>query len=399
MILTVGLKRICDISFYFTFASFLVVVLGGDNLIMVLPIFTIVAFLSAYLSKYSIIRYASLLPLGLLFLVVPLRLVNMLGVIPAVIYTIITLPKPEERVSQFQYVDVFMLYLKILAGLIILSFLVGVAEFLEDGPLLFSLSFLLNAVILMRLVRHDDAVLKRTQLQIMNAISLVGVMIVVFLFSTDTFLTLLQKTIAWIWSSVVIPILQLGLFIFTSILTFIFNILGLSGWFKTAEIPYLMGEGMDLADVENFVGETERLNWPNPLPIIAAVIIGVIFYRIFKALSQKMIPQPSSDGVEEERIMLDGDPPKRKSRFITGNPIRDTYKKLLKKLVKKGYGLPSHFTSDDVESLIRSVTMSDKSTQLRDAYIPVRYGEVRYTKEDVQYFKRLYKEIIKEMED
>lgn len=172
MIFTVGLKRICDISFYFTFATFLVVVLDGDNLIIVLPIFTFVAFLSTYLAKFNINRCASLLPLGLLFFVVPFALVNIVALIPAVVYTIIKLPKPDERINQFEYDVVFGLFLKLFAGMIILSFLVGGVVFLEDGPLLFSLFFLCSSVILMRLSRHDEAVLKSAQLQIINAFHL-----------------------------------------------------------------------------------------------------------------------------------------------------------------------------------------------------------------------------------
>lgn len=225
-------------------------------------------------------------------------------------------------------------------------------------------------------------------------------MIFVFLFSTDAFLTLLQKTIAWIWSSVIIPILQLILFIFVSILTFIFNMFEFPQWFGIEEIPYLVINRMGQAEVEHLISDG-NLNWFNPFPIIALVIVIVIFHLIFKTLSQDITPRTSSDGVEEERIMLDSDERKgkRKRRFTTGNPIRDTYRKMLQKLVEKGYAIPSYFTSDDVDKLIRSSARTDKASKLQEVYVQVRYAGADYTKEQVKMVKKLYKEIVKEMED
>lgn len=75
---------------------------------------------------------------------------------------------------------------------------------------------------------------------------------------------------------------------------------------------------------------------------------------------------------------------KEKKGFISGNSIRDTYRKILQRLIKKGYTIPGYFTSYDVEGLIGAIAKSDKKTKLREVYIRVRYGEADYTKEDVK---------------
>jgi hypothetical protein len=71
---------------------------------------------------------------------------------------------------------------------------------------------------------------------------------------------------------------------------------------------------------------------------------------------------------------------------------------MLQRFVKVGVVIPGHLTSHDVKNLIETMTGSDKGSELREAYIRVRYGKADYTKEDVKCFKRLYKEIVKEID-
>jgi len=392
MIFTVGLKRICDISFYFTFASFVAVSFGGDNFIIALPIFAIVAFLSAYLAPHKKLKFLSLLLFAVVPFIVPPTLANLAAIVPAMVYTVLTLPVQDEKVSQFQYADHFGLFLKLLLALIFIAFLLDAIALLENGPLLFALSFLINAVILMRMVRHDEAILQQTQFKIMNAVSLFSVMLIVVLLSTDAFLTLVRNFIAFIWTNVAIPVIELLIFIFVTVINFLFNLFRVNVLFERLGVMIYEIEIDALEPLEPLLDEPSGVI-PNPLPFIGAIILMVIFYRLLKSLSEKWVARSSSDGVEEERIPLDDRKNKERKRFTPENPIRSTYRKFLRKLEKNGTHFPHYFTSNDVNDLVSKTINTNKGSNLRELYIRIRYGEADFTKEELRNFKRLCREI------
>ena len=562
MIFLSGLKRICDISFYMTFASIVVYMFSGDHLILTFPIFVFVAFLASYLAQHGEIRYVSAVPLFLIYLIIPLTTINFFMVTPAIAFMIWKFPNPDENVKKFHYQSVFELFLIAFIAVLILFLISGALDvyLFEDVPIrlpndafLFAISFLLNSIIFMRLVRHDEAVLNQTRFKIMNVAVVVGVMVGAILFSTDVFFGF----VGLIWSLILVPVLA---FIFRGV-AFILRLLGLNAdgleeVFDTDEIPsfevdavrerevgcrslqnscriLLLESGdlssqnldgifrMDLGELslqdlddlslvdlgELTLQDLEGLSLPNLddlslqdlsdsslldledlslhdlsdqalqnlrdlplldledlshlgledvplldledlsvidlenllvldeddlseleleassrddasatnisigdedesfnlLPFIVVIVVVTIIVAIislFTRFSKKVgTAALKEEGLEEERVLLDDE--KEKKRFFkrqAENEIRAVYQRFLAAVKKKGLRIPSHLTSYDVEALVAAQFESEKSRELRDEYIRVRYGEANYTEEDVERIKALYKEVKAEIE-
>ena len=397
-----GLKRICDISFYMTFASIVGALFGADRLIFTLPIFVLVAFLSAFLAPRGPIKYISLIPLFLLFVTTSLTIINVAILTPAVILMAMTLPKRDERVIQFNYDTVFYVFLIVFGffafyGLIMASWVNAAG--LPSDTWLFAASFLLNAIMFMRMARHDESVLKQTRFKVMNATTLIGVIGAtagIVLLGTEAFLTFIWRVIGLMWSYFIEPVFRVIIWVFLVILTFIFQVFGLDAPFDAME----MWEMPELLEEEVFEwGESEASQMPRffvvILVIIAIIVVAVLLWLLFKWLNKKNNDVfVGEDGVEEERFSLDGDEERKKrwSRRSNENQVREVYRRFLAHVKKKGIDVPQHLTSYDVEGLVATKFESERSNELRDEYVRVRYGEAEYTKDDVKRVKGLYKE-------
>ena len=67
MVITSGLKRVCDISFFMTFATLIAWLFGPGGepgLIITLPIFIGSSFLASFLAKWGIVRFLVIFPLS-----------------------------------------------------------------------------------------------------------------------------------------------------------------------------------------------------------------------------------------------------------------------------------------------------------------------------------------------
>jgi len=179
-----GLKRLCDISFYMTFASIIVYLSSGDHLILTLPVFILVAFLSSYFTLDGNLRYACAIPLFLTYLIVPLTVVNFLMVTPAIIYMIWAFPKPDEATKRFQYQG----FLEIIF-IVFIIFLVGKFFFVIYDPSLsseipidtyaFAILFLLISIIFVRLIRYDSNQIRfENKVKAVFAIMMIGALVI-----------------------------------------------------------------------------------------------------------------------------------------------------------------------------------------------------------------------------
>jgi len=313
-----------------------------------------------------------------------------------------TLPPPDEDVSQFHYDDVFRNFLMIFGFMLVISLFLGE---LQSDTLLFAISFLFNSIVFMRLIRHDESVLKQTRVKIINAASIIGVIIGAVLLSTEVFLTFIGRVINFILVNFLAPIFRFILWIIFVPLEFIFDILGLN------EILAGIFASMFRIEVEFFGGEVmfeplEEANSQLPLPVVIAIIVIIativifLVIKIFKMLTKLKHSYASGDGIEEERFFLDSQ--EKKKRHIWQRPenqIREIYRRFLLHLKKQEVNVPLHFNSSDVEDLVATKFKSEKSSDLRAEYIGVRYGESTFTKADVKRIKGLYQEVKQEIEE
>ena len=408
MIFLSGLKRICDISFYMTFASMIGPWFAADSMIASLPIFVFVAFLSAFLAPRGHIRYISIMPLFFVFLIIPLTLVNVIILAPAVVYMIITLPKTDESTNQFDYNSVFYWFLLIFGFIALLVTAMSSVEGtggLTNETWLFAASFLFNSIMFMRMARHDTSVLKQTRFKMMNATTLIGTFGIIggaVVLGTDALFAFVWRVFTLLWIYLIAPVINAVMWVFLTTVLFIFNIFGLD--LDNIEIPEIELE------LEMYTDVTEELEPGNVLSILAGILFAItlllviasaifLLIKLFKLLTSKFDSFVRDDDVEEEIFLLD-EHEKRERRFgrRNENQVREVYRKFLIYVKKKGINIPLHLTSSDVEGLVTTQFESEKTSELRDEYIRVRYGEFEYTGEDVKRIKGLYKNFKNEIE-
>ena len=394
-----GLKRICDICCYMVFATLIATPLGSYDLIATLPVFAIVAFLAAFLAPRGRIKYISLTPLPLIFLIVPLTIVNLVVFTLAILYMIWAIPKQNESVAGFNYEAVFNGFLKVFGVILLLRF--GVFAPLFDGApfptdtLFFAAAFLLLATIFTRMIRHDENILNQIGFKLINMISVIGVVLGIFLVTNRTFLEITTT----IWFFIARYLIYLLLLIAYPIA----RLLSLLLTEFDPEAMLLMG-GLNFIDdygIEYYEADSQPI-WPL---IIAVIVVGIVMiiglpllFKLIKALLSKVLGIRDDEDIEDEFIPLD-DKDKKKRRFRRReNQIRELYRDFLKLIKKNDIDISLHLTSKELEIQVATTFNTETSSALRNEYIQVRYKENDFTKDDVKRMKELYKNVKEEIE-
>ena len=397
-----GLKQVCDICFYMTIVSLVGLVFSVGNLISTLPVFAIVAFLVAFLAPYGKIRYLGALPLLLIFLVVPLTMTHVLILAFAYVLMIFTFPKPDAHKKSPEYEGVFKIFLMVFGFLFILIVTFGgvageIYDFI-DGAVLFAISFLINSIILMRLARHDEYVIKQSRFKMMNLLSIFGIIVVTFLLSTDIFLSTLFNLLRLFYLYIIVPILTVVAWIFVIIISFITSFINFSpgDWvFEWPEFEMELG-GEDLALHLTDTGETSS---PLAVGIVLGIILLIFTIWLFKKLTTVVdMPAQRDDGIEEERFLLADEKRKRFQRRTKENEIREVYRKFLQLLTKKEKKVAHHQTTYEIQNILINKIDAKKLSHLRESYIKTRYGYKNFSKEDVKTIKQHYKDLKEEIE-
>ena len=416
MILPIGLKRVCDISFYMTFATTIAWMFADGNepgLIIALPIFMVSVFLAAFLAiKQGNLRFLAILPMLSVFLLIPLTTVNTLVLVPAVALMVIKLPKPDDRGSKVEYQKQFQMFIRLFIVAISFFILITIIEMTSGGwsrnveqiwisfsneVLIFGLTFLASSIIYMRMVRHDVDILKQRRFKLMNTMPLVVLAIAALVVSHPWTLqvgsTILLGPIYLLWRGI----------------SWVFPHFGylLAIPFRGIELerpPAIHGSPTGNPDDHYDFGcypgmecdaSFTQYNAFNPLALIfgiAAVIGAIMLYRML--LKNKVV---DIDPEEEERsYLVDTKKPKFWKR--NENQIRAVYEKFLRLLKQKKIKIPESATSLDVEMLAVSGANQADLSALRAEYVRVRYGESEYSKADVTRVQGLYKKIKAEFE-
>ena len=390
-----GLKRICDICYYMTFATLIASFLGSENLIITLPVFASVAFLSAFLAPRGRIKYISLIPLFLIFLIVQSTVINLIVFIPTVFYMMWAMPKKDESTAGFNYEAIFNGFLKAFGTILVIRFgLLGIFEMqFPTDTMLFATAFLILAIIFTRMIRHDENILNETRFKLINLISVVGVILGIVVVTSRTFLeiaTTIYLFIAPYLIYLLMPIMYLIAIIFED--------------FEPKKDP----AAMMLRPMEFFQELAAYLNEESDpsevvgyilVFIVSAIVIIVvlyILYKLIKALLTKILGTQDDD-IEDEIIPLD-DKKKRRLRRYRENQIRELYRNFLILTRKNEIDTSVHLTSKEIENQVVSKFKTDTSGELRDEYIKIRYKEDKFTKADVKRVKELYKNVKEEIE-
>lgn len=393
-----GLKRICDICAYMTFASLIASFLGSDNLIITLPVFASVAFLSAFLAPRGKIKYMGIIPLFLIFLITPSTLINLVVFIPTIAYMIWAIPKPDESLSGFNYEPIFNGFIKIVGTILLLRLIFGVmfdGEPIPTDSLLFATAFLLLATLFTRMIRHDDDILNDIRFKLINIISVIGIILGTFFVTNRMFL-------------------ETGVTIYLFIARYLTHLLILITYPFARLLSFLLPEAdpaaMELNWITELIGNMEPLEHNEAGSPILGSIIGIIafsvivivvlslFFKLIKEILNKILGSQREDDIEDEIIPLDENDKKKRRFRRRENQIRELYRKFLKLIKMNDIDTSLHLTSKEIETQVVNTFNTETSGTFRDEYIQIRYKEDEFTKNDVKRMKELYKSVKEEIE-
>ena len=406
--------------FYLTFATFLGYFLGRllnlevSDFVVTLPILVGTAFFSAYLDERRWIKYLSFLPLVLIFLIIPVSTLNLLILLPLMVYMSWSMSEPlwgqkasGEYVFLFDHRPIFRRFMQFFIVTLFLfltiSFLVGNTTSYPIGFLLFGLTFILASAIFMRMIRHDEDIFAQFRFKIVNAIPIIAVIVVAILFGGDFF--------SFIWDRIITPIVQMfdpsfvleqarggGRFI---------NIGGLPNQDVGTGYAdqYLELEGVEIGlfirvlyliifyFLPSIVGSPIWL-----LPLTMTVVLFWIIRAFWPSKKLRWKPSLRNDGIEEEYFALDEPDTKKKHRRRKENQIREIYRDFLILIKEKEIEVLQHFTSSEIERQVAKNFQSEKSSELRMKYIQFRYRAIEPTKSDIKRMRELYKNVKEEIE-
>jgi|GEM_PF-1421604 len=408
-----GIKRICDVSFYMTFVSLLAYlsgeIFGSDfnHFIPTLPIFIGIMFLSSFLTRYGWVKYLSIPLVLLVFLFIPLTLINLIILIPIAIYLVWESSKKIERIAllAFDYSVIFRLFIKFFCGSLIgfffLRFFWEPEAIFPIDAILYALTFLIAAIIFTRTKRHDEAILKEFRFKVINTVTLIGVGIGAVLVMAGNFLLdPLLRFFRFIYLEFLVQLFDALLHALGILLTPIFE--------RFQNLPFAELPRPEIQyspDGSWLLSRIIALTFALILVLSAVIIVVLAIVRLVKWLLSRKSPRLRKkkrtireDGVEEEYFLLE----EKVKNFGHQNQIRGIYRDFLKLLQKHEMIILRNWTSKKIENevanQINPEVNSKKLSELRAAYIKVRYGEAMYTKDELKHVKGLYKEIKKEIE-
>jgi len=404
-----GLRNVCDVCFYLTFASIVGNMLGfsAENLIIALPFLAITIFLGGYLLEKEKNCYLALTPLIILPLIIPYTTGAVLVLVPIIIYMITCLPKLNKRLDQFEYEAQFKTFLGVYGVVLFYTALTRLASdgvatsvILPIDSYLFAIAFMTNAIVYTRMVRHDEAVFSQTKFKIINAAPMVGVIIVTVLVSTDFVLTAIGRFFSFVFINLLLPFFEFLAWLIIRPLGMLFNWLGFNSEFSFGELPAMENQ-LVYGEVENlFYGLDDGYASPWAPLVFGVLFIGVVIFlfRVIKARHGDFVAMAAIDeDVEEIRIDIESVRQRKKRLRKTDNPIRAIYRDFLGDLKKQDIHAPSHFTSAEIERTVAIKYPSPLTDELRTEYIKIRYGKSDFNKADVSRVKRLYQKIKSEI--
>lgn len=392
-----SLKRICDICFAMTFTTIIGGFIGVQNLIISLPLFALVVVLGIYLTPKGWVKYFSLLPLAAVWLLVDVNFATIIVLAPAVVYLLICLNKPINTVLDFEYEATFKIFIGIFGWIlffvVITSTLSPNQTSLPIDSYLFGLTFITNAIILSRMIRHDVSVYQKTKFKIISASPLIFVVVMAIILSNEFLWTVVRNIFGFVFIRLILPVLEFITFLVAFPLAFLGSLF-IGGVNNTDELTESSGDVLGDYPLGLYLAETDTAN--DFAVILATAILFTIFIALvivmIKTFQSKIITINSDGEVEETRTSLTTNSSTRQRRILRSeNKIRKIYHNFLTFVTKNEITVPATATSAEIENQVKTKFNLTESNDLRTEYIRVRYGESNYNQNDVIKAKNLYK--------
>lgn len=400
MSLAFTLKILCDLCFYSAFANFFSFLFGGQPAMQALPLFAACAYMSAVLSQKGGLRLLPLAALPAYFLIVPFNLANAALFLPSAAYLVYMAAggRGEGSISAQEGAgNIFLFFLKIYFPFTVLMLIMGMRAAVESASLPYAFVFLISSVVLMRMLRHDAAVLSQTRFRIMNTCQVFAVVLLGAFLGSKSFLSLCGLALKTFYFRIIAPVL---VFLFMGVMYLLWPLFYLLG--KLPESEHEMPEiNMQLGvpfEEEMGVPRSAGGDILKAFLYLAVIALAVyLVFMLFKKLSSYGAQTAGPPGAKERRYALD---PGRKpvgQGIRIENQIRRVYRKFLGLCHKSGIEKLAYRTSADYERMMGARFASrEEAARFRSLYIGARYGGKDALQQDTQEMKRIFASFKKE---
>lgn len=400
------LKIFADLCYYGMFAAFFASSYGLTG--SLLPQFALLALAAAFSRMADRkrpdlpLRFLPLLLCPAAFLV-PTQTAGLVILAPAALYVIFCCVTRRTQPDYFSVADSFFLELKLLIFPALMALALVQISRAERFALPYLLVFGLGSVLLLRMLRHDEATLSQPRFRVMNSLSVAGLCLLCGIMGSPFFRSLLGTVLKAAWKVVSFPI---------------FLVLGSAGallaWFLESVLPdEPLHEPTKPDPLEYLVGQEELL--PEDLleqaaepnrtvqTLIVILLIALAAAAVFLLFRKLMASRrgASSAQLQTNRFSL-GDAPQPSrplNRLNARTPqlqVRYWYQKLLHRARDEGASLRPDMDTRQQSGVEQDVFAQNhpEITRMRQLYLPARYKN-HATPEDAKEAKALFQQIKK----
>ena len=307
-----------------------------------------------------------------------------------IIYSIVTI---GEYTGQYEYAAIFKRFLKVYFFFSLFAVTVA-RNFFESASLPFAILFTITAVTLMRTTRNQEHIQKQLRFRLLNLIPIFFVLAAGFIVSSRQFLGLS----AWLLSVTLVPLIQVIALAMALILhPIIYWFVTIAGWEVQIATEYYGTDGGAIMASDHIIN-TENFNNFSAFVTIALIAFAFyLIYLLFRKLAVRQAELTFTEGITQQYEAIMYDKPGKEQ--LQGNLLqfRKYYRRFLRLCWKNDIPHDVHMTSADYEyHSAEKFDIASEAKDLRNFYIPVRYGEKEVTKADINHIKSLYRRIKKQ---
>lgn len=405
MTLAFFLKILNDLCFYCGIFALFGGYLGLEgSLLPQLVLLALTAALSRLLwEKRSALRCLPLLLLPAALLL-PCVLAGRVLLLPPALYVLWTVLRQRFQLGYYAAADLFLLELKLLPVPLVLMLVLSQLSMVERYSLPYVLVLVLGSILLLRMLRHDEATLRQPRFRLMNLLSLAGLCLLGLILGSAWFRGAVLWVLGSLWKVISIPIS----WVVGGIAALIALTLGslLSALMQNGDPQVLerMLQQMERSEEQNrnLLEETAaqedgtgRALWM----LAALVLLFVLSFLIFRALRSRGEGEAPPAG-SQSRTAAQPLPPGEKplSRLNARTPARQVrywYRQLLLRARQEGAEINGFQTSrQQVGAAGNAFDDREALDRLRQLYLPARYHD-RATGEDAREARELVKRLKK----
>ena len=363
------LKMLCDLSLYYMFTSPIAGYFGGGQL-MACMILQCVIYALSRLVKNRFLRFVTLIPLGLCFILRLSSLADTIALIPTTLFILwqSLADRPQPDISrQRQWLE---------ECLKVLVFVAAVGLIAKDlaAVIPWVASWLLSNIALLRTLRHEPAVQNTLRFQAMNLALVGAVPAIAGCLGSKQVVSAIFTPLSIFYRQILVPLLTLLLWVPFMILQWFFDLLFPDYVQRQEETEKEIGLG--LGDY------MEQVDFQIPLWLkvlfwvtLASVAVIVLYFLVRMLLTPRQNASDSKQADSQSSAFVDTKSRKRSPESGSVQRIRRQYRKFLKLCGEQGVVRTESTTSRDIDRRAqRNIHLSPVSPKIRQLYIKARYA-------------------------